>query len=489
MTTYTWGAPDGDWEDAGNWGPPGGPPTLANGDTAVVGTSVTIGGDGSAAELDTSNESGSVTLSGTFSIGTIFNGDQLTLGGQISAAFIETFAGLSIDGAVEADGNTGNEYYGLIQYGGGVTIGGGAELTASWYLIASGATNVTTPFLDIEGGADPGLELNIQTMATIDASNQIVGGLGITTDGTVNITNGGSVSTTYLGIDDFNAAVIVDASLLQVTQTSDDPAGGGMARIGLLGGELKVQDGGTVQSTYFQQGEYDYESGLIVDNGTLVVSAPSDETNGIDIVGGGVSFQDGASVSASQLDLAVNPDPESETSLDITASTLNNTGTSDGGDPLDSGFSFGGILLAGGSTFIGQASQVTTPSLEVDSPPAGANADSALNTVTLAASSRLSVTGNAFLGVTNGSSIAVNVTDTNTQFLVGGTLIVAGSAGGGQGATGRLFIERARWWRGRPAAAAATTAAALRPRPAASSPPPPRAMREMSRSSARDLRS
>jgi hypothetical protein len=56
MTTYNWAGVSGDWNDAADWSPSGGPPTSA--DAAVIG-----GGTGYTVTVDSADVASSLTLS------------------------------------------------------------------------------------------------------------------------------------------------------------------------------------------------------------------------------------------------------------------------------------------------------------------------------------------------------------------------------------------------------------------------------------------
>src|SRR5580658_2606846 len=171
MTTYTWSPPSGDWEDATNWGPPGGPPGVF--DVAEVVSPSTIAGTGAAAELESSNASGLVTLAGVFNIGTIFNGAEMTLNGNITSNFIETFVELNLTGNIRTLGTTDATYGGIFQYNGTVAIDNTGSVKASGYLISYNPGSLDQPndnAMTIDGAGE-GAWLNISTSATANASN------------------------------------------------------------------------------------------------------------------------------------------------------------------------------------------------------------------------------------------------------------------------------------------------------------------------------
>ena len=295
MATYVWGTASSDWQIASNWTPSGGPPT--NGDTAQVDNSVTIGGTGSAAELDTTNQSGLVTLAGIFNIGTIFNGAEMALTGNITSSFIETFVDLSLTGTVSAIGDPSATHEGIAQYNGTVTIDNGGTVDTSFYLIAYNPGSLDQPnenTMTIDG-ANGGASLDIATLATVDASDQTVGGFAITVAASVTVENSATLSTTYLSLEDPGAIMTVATAEVEVLQTSTDPSG--VAGTSIQGGTLEVENTGDFFSTYLFQGT-DSSSAFIIDNATATIAAQADAINGLDIHDGNVSIRNGSTVNA-----------------------------------------------------------------------------------------------------------------------------------------------------------------------------------------------
>jgi hypothetical protein len=318
MTTYTWsGVVSGLWESAADWTPSGGPPGLS--DTAIIANSDTISGTGSVAGLDTTNGSGIVTLAGIFNIGTIFNGDTLALTGSITTTFIETFADLEITSSISAVGNSNLTYEGIIQHNGLVNIENGATVNTSQYLIAysGGALNQPNTNQLVVGD---GSFLDITTTATVDASNQVVGGLDITVAASVLADDGAVVPTPFLELEDPDAIMVVDDADLQVLQTSTDPSG--VAGINILAGALEIENLGGLLATFIDlSGSPD--SSFTVDDSTATIAAPSNTINGISIRDGDVAFND-STITATQLFMGPPTDTGDTTSptLSISSSTL-----------------------------------------------------------------------------------------------------------------------------------------------------------------------
>ena len=202
MTTYTWIGGVSEWQVAGNWSPSGGPPGAA--DIAQADTPSTITGSGTAAQFQSTNGSGLVTLDGTFNLGTIFNGAEMSLQGNITSQFIETFVSLTITGTVAATASLNVPDNGVLQGNGAVVIENGGTVNASSYTMNYNPGSLDQPnesSLTINGNAT----LVIATQATVNASNQITGGFGMLTAGTVDVENGGSLATTYLSLEDADA--------------------------------------------------------------------------------------------------------------------------------------------------------------------------------------------------------------------------------------------------------------------------------------------
>ena len=200
MTTFTWIGGTSDWQTAANW-LPSGPPGAT--DIAQADTPSTILGTGAAAQFQTTNQSGLVTLSGLFNLGTIFNGAEMTLAGTINSQFIESFVSLEIVGDVTASADLSVPDNGVLQGNGAVVIENGGSVDASSYTMNYNPGSLDQPnhsSLTIDGD-NGGAFLNIATPTVINASNEIVGGFGMLSDGTVDVENGGSLSTTYLSLE------------------------------------------------------------------------------------------------------------------------------------------------------------------------------------------------------------------------------------------------------------------------------------------------
>jgi T5SS/PEP-CTERM-associated repeat protein len=441
MTTYQWAALGGTgaWNDASQWTPNTAYPGA--GDTAQVGIAfapITIDGTGTAAEFDTANQSGDVTLAGNFNIGTVYNGATLTLADTVIANYIETFISLDITGTVSAVGDLSNPYNGIIQYTGEMpsstaTIEAGATVTASEYVLANITlvSNGTTQVGSVGGTLDVEGQLRIPTLATVDASNQIDGGLDIDNASTVEVQNHGYVATTYLQLQDPSALLLIDNSLVGVTETSNTP--NGIAGLNNLAGTVDVQNGGTLQTTYYYQGG-DPDSALVVDGATLTVTLgnlPGTYINGIDQLDGTITFENSADVSATQVYLGAptNPADDSYPTLLINESTLTITGTT-----AVPGFSFSGLWIADGQATVDTQSQVTTPGLEVDSPPptaANIANDDPQTALYVMDDSDVDVGKNIVLGVSDSAEVSVFVGSFASSDTMGGTGGTGGDGGMG----------------------------------------------------------
>jgi T5SS/PEP-CTERM-associated repeat protein len=423
MTNYTWETGTGTWQTAGNWSPSGGPP--GSGDTADVFNSAVITGTGSAAELNTN--SGTVTLNGIFTLGTLYNGNAVVLEDFITAGYIKSFVSLDISGVLHAIGDTSAVYHGVNQYGGAVTIESSAYVQASQYSLIPYYT--PSESLTING------TLDIDTFAAYDPNTgYLIGGMDIAVASQVRVQNGGSLSTTYLTMEDPNAVLTIDAASAEVTQTSTSDAD--LVGIQLDAGTIALQNEAALDATYLGEQGIGQTSAstseFIVDASSATISADDDEANGFLLSDGNAAFRDGSAVTLSEL--YVGPSPENyylnTPTLSVSASALDITGA--GGALID----YGSLDIIGGSEVH------ITADLRVDSPDFGSEDDTPATNISITGGSFVRVDGDVLLGQNGYADVGVTLSGSSaagaSSLAYGGVLAVG--YGGYEYASGYLAI-------------------------------------------------
>jgi hypothetical protein len=126
MTSYTWNGVSGDWSDASDWTPTGGPPTST--DSATINGSAT-----DSITIDTADVADSLTLSDANA--TLNDDASLTIGGMLTMS----------NGTLNIDpgGMGGSLTVGALNLlGGSLNIGFGGELTVGALTLSGGSLNI-----------------------------------------------------------------------------------------------------------------------------------------------------------------------------------------------------------------------------------------------------------------------------------------------------------------------------------------------------------
>ncbi len=404
MTSYTWNGVSGDWNDASNWIPAGGPPTASdeatiNGtatdtitvDTVDVADSLTL--SDANATLNDDGASASLTIGGTLTMsnGTLNispNGD----GGSLTVGALSLSGGaLNIDSSGQLD------LHGtLSQTGGTLTLNGGT--------ISGGTIDSTAGTLNLDKGTLSGVTfdgpLNVRGSVNLANGTTVVGSSG-SGPGTINVTDEEAhlyfdstqtLSNTTINLGDtsdsfpFDEIVASDTGVNQVLTlassvtiiaqsyaaiTSSNDSGDGIVNEGVIHVNHTLYGFYIEPNAFTNSGTIDVEDGgeAIIDPSTFTTTASSvieigilssltiDPTNtwsnlGSITLGSGAKLTLDGSISATSVGLVTNSG-----GTVYVAGTWNNSGQTLNGSAafgeltLDGGTISGGIVTLAGIAF------------------------------------------------------------------------------------------------------------------------------------------